>query len=148
MSLETAVEAVRIELNKLEDIRDISELGIPDDAIQGPFDRLYLEPDEERFIYDALHAVEPTSSDAVFVVLLVLHQDNVPEGQTLIKYTLDKVKEIRQLLQTANDPVSGAFLKDGDQGFRSAVDRIRYQFRPTDPVAAAVIDIAVESYTC
>lgn len=148
MSFETAAETLQKVLNRLEDVPEIESLGIPDDAIQGPYDRLYLEPDSERFSYDALQAIEPTSSDAVFVVLIVLHQDNVPEGQTLLKYTLDKVKEIRLLLQTNSDPVSGDFLTDGDEGFRAAVSRVRYQFRPTDPVAAAVIDIAVESYTC
>ena len=147
MSLESVVEALQTALNSIEDIDDIEELGIPDAALSGPWDRIYLEPSEEIFEYGDLYAAEvPTSSIARCTVLMVLHTDNVPEGQTLLKYTLDKVKDIREKLQSGNDPSTGDFKNDGDQGFRAEMEQVRYHFRPGDPVSAAIIPIIVKAY--
>jgi hypothetical protein len=147
MSIETALEKIKEEWDKLDDFPEV-DIGIPDNALDEKYPALYLEFSEENFEYGTLHAVgDPTSTIASFTALLVIHKDNVDEGQSLLKDITNKVKSLRESIQTGNDPgADGVFKNDGDQGFRAQVQNVRYQVRPEDTKAAAALLIEVSQY--
>lgn len=143
MSIDTAVRKLALTL-KLDDL-PYPVVDIPDEVMElGPRPSFFIEDAEESFQYGALIAAYPTRTSSLVRGIVTVHLDNVPQGLTLKQYLRDIGKRIREKLEA--DTVAGVYQEDGDKGFRVELQNISYYIRPTDPVAAVMLKIAVSQY--
>ena len=143
MSLITAKDKLLEVIRDVDDFVKDVDFGAKVDWMDGPFSHAYLVPDREDFSYNAMRRVYATESRAVFQLLIVLHDDDMPPGtENLFDFLVSKVR----LVQTRFETEAGNEPPWGDAGMTAYIEHVEWVYTQDSPSAAALAYIQVEAY--
>jgi len=124
--------------NADEDLTDvfgeISNEGITEDAIGGPYPATYLEQSTIARKYATIIPVTPTSIESDVYLLHVFHVDGVTTAETMRDEAADREQTIVNFIE--ENSASRTWENDGDQGFKVECVTTQWYIVPNAAVAA------------